>query len=88
MSDRDVLDMDLEENEEKELLDDDGPEDNDRKEIEELIENDIQDALNANSDNSDDEMEKLRMEALSEFDIFLLFRRKLALAVFWKYLNL
>ena len=72
MSDRDVLDMDLEENEEKELLDDDGPEDNDRKEIEELIENDIQDALNANSDNSDDEMEKLRMEALSEFDYFCL----------------
>ena len=70
MSDRDVLDMDLEENEEKELLDDDGPEDNDRKEIEELIENDIQDALNANSDNSDDEMEKLRLEALSEFDYF------------------
>ena len=72
MSDRDVLDMDLEENEEKELLDDDGPEDNDRKEIEELIENDIQDALNANSDNSDDEMEKLRMEALSEFDYICL----------------
>merc|ERR1712113_362523 len=66
MSDRDVLDMDLEENEEKELLDDDGPDDsNDRKEIEDLIENDIQDALNANSDNSDDEMEKLRMEALN-----------------------
>ena len=91
MSDRDVLDMDLEENEEKELLDDDGPEDNDRKEIEDLIENDIQDALdNADSDNSDDEMEKLRAEALSKFNQFNFLVNycrgsKLDLAVFWRH---
>ena len=72
MSDRDVLDMDLEENDEKELLDDGG---DDRHEIEESIEAEIQDALNGNddddqvdhgSDDDDDEMEKLRREALSK----------------------
>merc|ERR1711892_955979 len=70
MSDRDVLDMDLEENEEKELLDDGG---DDRHEIEESIEAEIQEALNGNDgdddqvdrESDDDEMEKLRREALN-----------------------
>merc|ERR1712106_847922 len=70
MSDRDVLDMDLEENEEKELLDDGG---DDRHEIEESIEAEIQEALNGNDGDDDqvdrgsddDEMEKLRREALN-----------------------
>jgi len=60
--------MDLEENEEKELLDDE-PEDEkeSRDEIEESIEQEIQDALNGKESDksSDDEMEKLRLEALN-----------------------